>query len=420
MGITPPSTPSAAMLNLSALVYLLGLTIITWCIAYTTQRHPIWRKRSWGDIPWPRLCLLLLFIDSWLYLFSTGLLLHGAPPQHGADRCSVGTLACILLYGASKGLIYLCMIERVHVVWSDGMPRWRSPIYRFCVALLLPLGVIAGVMVFQKTAFVHNGYCILGISRFSSLLLLSYDFCTNIFLTMMFVGPLMRSSLRSPWLRAIAIRTTVAASVALLSSGTNVLVLYVLDGKEMIWVCLGACGIDVVVNCVALFWAMTGPDSSQPAQNQSLHFPPSPMGHNPWLNNCHFCSGSGMKTFNNRKSVAYPTTFTHDCGRLEEEFLSQGMTVVSSVCIPAIEEPEPALRSPRQVTQFGQQPWGSRSSFPLPTEEPADSQRASPSPKRELVQDSAKDTEIYGSEFERVKYAEKERRSSVTPPPPAQ
>ncbi|CAE6480013.1 unnamed protein product [Rhizoctonia solani] len=411
MGITPPSTPSAAMLNLSALVYLLGLTIITWCIAYTTQRHPIWRKRSWGDIPWPRLCLLLLFIDSWLYLFSTGLLLHGAPPQHGADRCSVGTLACILLYGASKGLIYLCMIERVHVVWSDGMPRWRSPIYRFCVALLLPLGVIAGVMVFQKTAFVHNGYCILGISRFSSLLLLSYDFCTNIFLTMMFVGPLMRSSLRSPWLRAIAIRTTVAASVALLSSGTNVLVLYVLDGKEMIW---------VVVNCIALFWAMTGPDSSQPAQNQSLHFPPSPMGHNPWLNNCHFCSGSGMKTFNNRKSVAYPATFTHDYGRLEEEFLSQGMTVVSSVCIPAIEEPEPALRSPRQVTQFGQQPWGSRSSFPLPTEEPADSQRASPSPKRELVQDSAKDTEIYGSEFERVKYAEKERRSSVTPPPPAQ
>ncbi|CAE6542545.1 unnamed protein product [Rhizoctonia solani] len=409
------------MLNLSALVYLLGLTIITWCIAYTNQRHPIWRKGSWSDIPWPRLCLLLLFVDSWLYLFSTGLLLHGAPPQHGIDRCSVGMLACILLYGASKGLIYLCMIERVHAVWSDGMPRWRSPIYRFCFALLLPLGVIAGVMIFQKTAFVHNGYCILGISRFSSLLLLSYDVCTNIFLTMMFVGPLLRSSIRSPWLRTIAIRTTVAASVALLSSGTNVLVLYVLDGKEMIWVCLGACGVDVVVNCIALFWAMTGPGSSQPTQNQSLHFPPSPMGHNPWLNNCNLCGGSEMKSFNNRKSLAYPTTLTHDYGRLEEEYLSQGMTVVSSVCIPAIEEPEPALRSPRQVTQFGQQVWGSsRSSFPLSAEEPIDSQRVPASPRRELVQDSARDTEIYGSEFERAKYAEKERRSSVTPPPPAQ
>ncbi|CAE6447757.1 unnamed protein product [Rhizoctonia solani] len=420
MSITLPSTPSAAMLNLSALVYLLGLTIITWCIAHTTQRYPIWRKESWCNIPWPRLCLLLLFMDSWFYLFSTGILLHGAPPQHGVDRCSVGMLACILLYGASKGLIYLCMIERVHVVWSDGMPRWRSPIYRFCFALLLPLGVIAGVMAFQKTAFVHNGYCILGISRFSSLLLLSYDFCINIFLTMMFVGPLMRSSIRSPWLRAIAIRTSVAAFIALLSSGTNVLILYVLDGKEMIWVCLGACGIDLTVNCIALFWAMTGPGSSLPAPNESLRFPPSPMGHNPWLNNCNLCGGSEMKSFNNnRKSAVYPTTFTHDFSHFHEEVLSQGMTVVSSVCIPAIEEPEPALRSPRQITQFGQHPWGSRSSFPA-TEQPGDSQQPPASPKRELVQDSAKDTEIYGSEFERIKYAEKERRSSVTPPPPAQ
>ncbi|CAE6389046.1 unnamed protein product [Rhizoctonia solani] len=415
MGILLPSEPSAAMLNLSALVYLLGLTIISWCIANTTQKYPVWRRESWSNMPWPRLCLLLLFLDSWLYLFSTGLLLHGAPPEHGVDRCSIGMLVCILLYGASKGLIYLCMIERVHVVWSDGMPRWRSPIYRFCFALLLPLGVIAGVMILQKTAFIHNGYCILGISRFSSLLLLSYDFCTNIFLTLMFVGPLVRSSIRSPWLRAIAIRTTVAAFIALVSSGTNVLVLYVLEGKEMIWVCLGACGIDVIINCIALFWAMTGPGSSQPAQNGSLHFPPSPMGHNPWLNNCNHCGVSEMKSFN-RKSIGYPTTFTHEYNHQPEEFLSQGMTVVSSVCIPAIEEPEPALRSPRQITQFGLHAWGSRSSFP-PTEKPGDLQSPTSSQQRGLVQESAKDAEIYGSEFDRLKYSEKGRRSSATPPP---
>src|SRR5690349_21289818 len=103
---------------------------------------------------------------------------------------------------------------------------------------------------------------------------------------------------------------------------------------------------------------MTGPGSSLPTQNQSLHFPPSPMGHNPWLNNCNLCGGSEMKSFSNRKPVACLTTFTNDYGRAEEEFLSQGMTVGSSVCIPVIEEPERALRSPRQVTQFSQQPWG--------------------------------------------------------------
>ncbi|KAG8728007.1 hypothetical protein FRC12_022105, partial [Ceratobasidium sp. 428] len=244
MSIVLPSEPSAAMLNLSALVYLLGITIITWCISRTTDSYPIWSRDGWANMPWPRLCLLLTFIDSWLYLFLTGMLLHGAPPQHHVSRCSVGMLACILLYGASKGLIYLCLIERVHVVWSDGMPRWKSPVYRFCFALVLPLGVIAGVMIFQRTAFVYNGYCILGISRFSSLLLLTYDFCINIFLTVMFVTPLLRSNIRSTWLRAIALRTTIAACIALVSSGANVIILYVLDGKEMIWVCLGSCGVD--------------------------------------------------------------------------------------------------------------------------------------------------------------------------------
>ncbi|GAB1522118.1 hypothetical protein RhiTH_005227 [Rhizoctonia solani] len=163
---------------------------------------------------------------------------------------------------------------------------------------------------------------------------------------------------------------------------------------------------------------MTGPGASQPAHNQSLRFPPSPMGHNPWLNNCNNCGASEMKSFN-RKSIGYPTTFTHEYPHPPEDFLSQGMTVVSSVCIPAIEEPEPALRSPRHITQFGLHPWESRSSFP-PVEPSGNPQRTAPSLRGELVQENAKDAEIYGSEFDRIKYVEKERRSSATPPPPAQ
>ncbi|ELU37204.1 hypothetical protein AG1IA_08762 [Rhizoctonia solani AG-1 IA] len=42
-----------------------------------------------------------------------GVLLFGAPPEHGIGRCSMGMLACVLVYGASKGLTYLCLIERV-------------------------------------------------------------------------------------------------------------------------------------------------------------------------------------------------------------------------------------------------------------------------------------------------------------------
>lgn len=69
MGITIPTEPSAAMLNLSALVYLMGISIITWCIARTTENYCLFSRESLRTMPWPRLCLLLTFVDSWLYLF---------------------------------------------------------------------------------------------------------------------------------------------------------------------------------------------------------------------------------------------------------------------------------------------------------------------------------------------------------------
>ncbi|QRV81141.1 hypothetical protein RhiJN_09156 [Ceratobasidium sp. AG-Ba] len=420
MAFALPSEPSAAMLNLSALVYLLGITIITVCIVRTADNYTIWSKESLSSMPWPRVCLLLTFVDSWLYLFITGMLLHGAEPEHHLARCSVGMLACILLYGASKGLIYLCLIERVHVVWSDGMPRWKSPIYRFCFALLLPLVVIAGVMVLQRTAFVYNGYCILGISRFSSLLLLIYDFCTNIFLTVMFVTPLLRSNIRSAWLRAIALRTTIAACIALVSTAANVIILYVLDGKEMIWVCLGSCGVDVIVNAVVLFWAMQGPPSTANNKPHSIRFPPSRQPTPTQLAHLDTISGVEMGV-NPKISEVYPTTLL-DYSHPRDEYMSQGMTVSSSVCIPSLEEPEPALHSPHHKATFGQHPWG-RSPFPPAEEEMrrSDSLRTYVStPEEKVSRKPARDSDIYEPGYETVKSAETSRTSSVTPTLPTQ
>jgi len=412
------------MLNLSALVYLLGITIVTWCIARTTESYTLWSKDSVWSMPWPRLCLLLTFVDSWLYLFITGMLLHGAAPEHHITRCSVGMLACILLYGASKGLIYLCLIERVHVVWSDGMPRWKSPIYRFCFALVLPLGIIAGVMIFQRTAFVYNGYCILGISRFSSLLLLTYDFCINIFLTVMFVTPLLRSSIRSAWLRAIAVRTTIAACIALVSTAANVIILYVLDGKEMIWVCLGSCGVDVVINAVVLLWAMQGPTSASAARPQSIRFPPTRQATPTQIVNHNLCNSLEMG-MTHKVSDIYPTTLL-DYAQSRDDFASQGMTVSSSVCIPSLEEPEPALRSPHHAAQFGQHPWGNRSPLPPVGLEQAnrrsDSSHTSVSSSEEhFDRKVAHYSDLYSQEYDVVKSGEMSRRSSsATPTPPTQ
>lgn len=122
------SEPSEVMLNLSALAYLLGLTIVTWCLTRATERHPVWLRKTWSNMLWSRFCLLMVLFDSWLYLITSaylfellglvwpcaaGLLLFGAPARHGPRRCSAGLFICITLYGASKVLVYLCLIERV-------------------------------------------------------------------------------------------------------------------------------------------------------------------------------------------------------------------------------------------------------------------------------------------------------------------
>lgn len=239
----------------------------------------------------------------------------------------------------------------------------------------------------------------------------------------MFVAPLLRSSIRSPWLKAIAVRTTVAACIALVSSATNVIVLYVLDGKEMIWVCLGACGVDMVVNAIVLYWAMQGPAAPSAPKPRSIRFPGTPQ-HDTYQQ-ANYNGGSCLEMGSVHKdSMGYPTTI-FGYGQSQENVMSQGMTVTSSVCIPSLEEPEPALRSPHHAAQFGQHPWGSRSPLPPPAgEEPirrSDSQRTSASLKEGgLVQPTAKDVEVYGPGYETIKYAEKSRRSSSTPPPPSQ
>jgi hypothetical protein len=49
-----------------------------------------------------------------------------------------------------------------------------------------------------------------------------------------------------------------ASTVALTTSAVNMLILTLMDGRQLGWVCLGACSTDVVVNALVLFWVTGG------------------------------------------------------------------------------------------------------------------------------------------------------------------
>ncbi|CAE6461285.1 unnamed protein product [Rhizoctonia solani] len=325
---------------------------------------------------------------------SAGVLLFGAPPRHTEIRCTLGTLACILLYGIVKCFIYLCLIERVHAVWSDRRRRWHSSIYRFCIALIIPLGGIAGFMLYQGIHYLRDGYCILGIKHTASLVFMSYDIALNIFLTFLFVAPLVRSTIRSARLKVIAIRAMVATAIGLVTTIVNGFILFALGGEEIIWVCLGGCAADVVVNAVVIYWAMQSP----PRPKESIHFSPLSLNnttrstpHNNIVENLPAFETQHKPAIYSSADVSYDRT---------GHTLSHGTIVTSTVSVPMIDIPQPTMRNPHHVDLYGSHRLGTQLSLPPSTKRAprSDNIEGANSSLQELglVQNHANSSKIYG------------------------
>ncbi|QRV82435.1 transmembrane protein [Ceratobasidium sp. AG-Ba] len=147
---------------------------------------------------------------------------------------------------------------------------------------MTPYAVIAVLMFVGRVAyFRQDRACMIGLRKYSSLSLLTYDLYINVFLTGMFLWPLLGSRLTNPRIRRMAQRTLVAAVAALTTSTVNIAVLTIMHGQQLSWVCLGSCGTDVTLNAVALFWVTSYGTSSAPvAPSKDNHEVENSIGEN--------------------------------------------------------------------------------------------------------------------------------------------
>ena len=76
-------------------------------------------------------------------------------------------------------------------------------------------------------------------------LLTGRDSFITAFLTGLFLWPVMCNSLRSDRVKRLAVRTLWSALIALTTSCVNILVLTLMHGRQLGWVCLTSCGADV-------------------------------------------------------------------------------------------------------------------------------------------------------------------------------
>ncbi|KZV70254.1 hypothetical protein PENSPDRAFT_752696 [Peniophora sp. CONT] len=263
--------PNNGLQVLSCCIYLLGVSVLSHCISrrVTHAQFPTWA--SVFD-SWPRVCVVLAFVDSWLFVFSSGLSIFGIGLESHENSCAAAIYLCIAFYGTSKMLIYLFLIEKVHVVWNPGKPRFHSWVYTICLAVVLAYIIPIILMILGRVhMFREDGNCVIGLREFSSITMLTYDLWINTFLTGMFMAPIIRAKFVNARIRLVAVRTLVASLIGLTVSAVNMAVLTAMHGKELGWLCLACCSMDVVINVLALFWitdtrAMSNAGSSGDAE----------------------------------------------------------------------------------------------------------------------------------------------------------
>jgi len=100
---------------------------------------------------------------------------------------------CIFFYCSSKVyspnsplilkvVLYLFLIERVHIVRGRTRTRLRDKLYLFHLAGLIPYCVIVILaIIFRINQLNETGRCYIGLKRESSFLLLIYDLVINVF-----------------------------------------------------------------------------------------------------------------------------------------------------------------------------------------------------------------------------------------------
>ncbi|PVF96531.1 hypothetical protein CPB86DRAFT_816282 [Serendipita vermifera] len=250
-----PTGKEEALRTLSAGLSLLAVTIISYCFAKRAVNVDFLSRGGLSSINVTKWLLLLLFADSWAFVFLSGLLVNGIGMSLNKATCELGIYSCIIFYCVSKLLTYMFLLEKVYIVWPNKGSRWSSTAYKVGFGALSGFAVVIVMMFIGRIAYIRDDrQCVIGLQKASSMTTLFVDLFVNILLTSMFLWPLLRINLLSPNLRKVAKRTFIASTVALTISAVNMAVLTILHGRELGWICLASCSTDVLINALVLFW----------------------------------------------------------------------------------------------------------------------------------------------------------------------
>lgn len=253
---------------------------------YATVRH-------WQKLPWLIWLIFAIYSFSLIFVSSLMILQHGVYTGLNMRACNASSFLCLGVYLLTKVFIYLFLVDRAYIVSGSTKSRLKSKLYLWNAFGMLGIYIIIGVLDFvYRIAYIYDGQCVLGIEWHLMIPLIAFDCFANIYLTALFLAPLMRTySIRrngapppamgsgsggvtlphvkplNTRLRKLAIRTIIGCVSTLCISMANVTALLILR-SEVVWLCMTCCTVDIIFTSIVIHW-ITLPDDESRSHSSS-------------------------------------------------------------------------------------------------------------------------------------------------------
>ncbi|OCK80327.1 hypothetical protein K432DRAFT_297903, partial [Lepidopterella palustris CBS 459.81] len=245
-------------------VISVALSMITIAALATCLTRRLQSIRSWRRMSLTSWLLFLIYCDSFAFVFLTAILSKGFN-MNVLNICRGVIILCLACYMTTK-LIYLFLVEKAYIVRGRRLPRLKDKLYLFnFFGMICPyIGVFILNFIFRFAYVDDNGICIVGMKRVAMIPLLSFEVLVNVYLTLLFVLPILNTYSHrrdvNAALRAVALRTFIGSCATLTSSVVNITVLMVIEGEPG-WICMMCCNADILFSVLVLHW-VSSPDSS--------------------------------------------------------------------------------------------------------------------------------------------------------------
>ncbi|CAO3587628.1 unnamed protein product [Absidia cylindrospora] len=241
----------------SLLISLVAITIT--CSLFGVKTFNV----NYRQLTYARWLVVMLYICSWTFTASTAIL---ASTNNGNyTSCFLSIMACDLFYCGTKFILYLWLIERAYIADDGRKNRTDSWSYRFHILLMTPyIAIFTLMIIYHNSILTSTGECYIGLQPIANIPVLVYDTIFNLYMTVLFVIPLIRvgrgvnaHDWKSSRLYDLTKRSLIASSVCLVASFANALGATIMHGKQRGYLCMMCCTIDVTINVLTIHWVTT-------------------------------------------------------------------------------------------------------------------------------------------------------------------